>query len=165
MPLLSASAAFALLVLSATSYWRRKSIAVGLLAIFLIVLPLRVLQGAGNVVGENVQPRYVLPLVVVAFGLAFLSQVGAPPWPLGRTRIAVLVLAVAGANAISLHSELRRYVTGTDVSGLRLERGVEWWWDSSLDPMMLWVAGSIAGLAFFAALGWAADLRSPPDAR
>ena len=147
--LLSASAAFALLVLSASSYWRRKAVAVGLLAILLVAVPLYVLQGGGNVVGENVQPRYLLPLVIVGLGLALLSQDGAPPWPLGRTRVVVLVLAVATANALSLQSELRRYVTGTDVGGLRLDRGVEWWWDSSFNPMVLWVAGSLAGLAFF----------------
>ena len=35
---------------------------------------------------------------------------------------------------------------------------------SPFNPMVLWVAGSLAGLAFFSALGWAASLPSPPRA-
>jgi hypothetical protein len=155
--ILSAGTALALLVLSATSYTRPKALAVGLVAAVLVAMPLYVLQAGGNVVGENLQPRYLLPLVTVLLGFALLVHDDrGPSWPLGRARTGVLVVAVAAANAMSLQSELRRYVTGNDVVDLRLDQGVEWWWGSPVDPMVLWVAGSFAGLALFAALGWAA---------
>ena len=84
----------------------------GLAAGFCLFLPLYILQGGGNIVGENVQPRYLLPLVMVSLGLALLVPDGRKRWPLGRLRTAILVLTVATANALALHSELRRYLTG-----------------------------------------------------
>jgi hypothetical protein len=158
---LSAAAAFSLVVLSATSYWRSKAVAVGLVAAVLVILPLWILQGGGNLVGENVQPRYLLPLVTVLLGLSLMTRDGDRPWTLGWPRTSLLVLAVAAANALSLQAEIRRYVTGNDVSSLRLDQGVEWWWGISIGPMAAWVMGSLAGLALFAALGWAAQLPTP----
>jgi hypothetical protein len=159
--ILSGATAFALTVLSATSYWRRKAAAVTLVTTVLVVLPLAILQGGGNIVGENVQPRYLLPLVTVLLGLALLVKDEDHQWPLGGTRTVLLVVAVTLANALSLQAELRRYVTGNDVTRLRLDTGVEWWWGSAIGPMSVWIIGSLAGLALFAALGWAAQAPDP----
>ena len=85
-----------------------------------VVIPLVMLNQAGARVWDEVQPRYLLPLVMIVAGvLAFVP--GSPP--VGPPRLPWL--AVAGlatlSNSIAIHTTLRRYLTGTDVSAWNLD--------------------------------------------
>jgi hypothetical protein len=121
----------------------RKAIIVVAVFAVLWLLPVYVLQQGGGVVGEQVQPRYLLPLVVMLAGMLLLAV---PRGGLGMTAIQRYVIATAltGAHLVALHMNLRRYVTGVDDAGFNLDAGAEWWWALPLSPMAVWVIGSIA---------------------
>src|SRR5690606_25119543 len=53
---------------------RRKAVAVTAVVAILFALPVYILTIGRSVVGENVQPRYLLPLVVVLAGLLLLTR-------------------------------------------------------------------------------------------
>lgn len=120
-----------------------KAFAVGMLGLALVVYPVVVLGRSGLTVGSGFQSRYELPLLVMLAGVSLLRDDD------GALRLhwfqtGVLVLALVVAHTISLFTQIRRYVTGLDVSGFRLDRGREWWWHGPLSATAVWVAGSVA---------------------
>lgn len=123
--------------------WGRKAIAVGALVLVLLAVPVYVLQSGGDVVGEQVQPRYLLPLIIMLGGMLVLARA---PRELTFTRAQrfTLVAALAGAHFVALHFNLRRYVTGIDGAGVNLEAGIEWWWAGPVGPTAVWLLGSLA---------------------
>jgi hypothetical protein len=48
------------------------------------------------------------------------------------------------ANAIALHVNMRRYLTGVDMGGWNLDNSAEWWWQIPVTPATVWVVGSVA---------------------
>jgi hypothetical protein len=126
-----------------TRSWR-KIAAIGGLVLVLWAVPVYVLYAGGNVVGENLQPRYLLPLIIMLAGVLVFSIRGRTP-RLGRVQQVVVVLALAMAQALALHFNLRRYLTGIDEQGWNLDSGAEWWWSGlPVSPMGLWFIGSAA---------------------
>ena len=140
-------AAFALFFAGLARVSRRKLIALAFVGLVLWVLPLYVLQQGRSFVGESVQPRYILPLIILFGGIALLP---AGQWVLRLSKVqcGIVVVALVAAQSVALHENMRRYITGTDVSGLNLNRNIEWWWPIVISPMAVWVGGSLA----FAAL-------------
>jgi len=130
----------------------RKSLMAGALVATLYVLPIYVLTVGMSVVSENVEPRYILPLVVVLGGLLLLTKEGAlqpGPW-----HIIPAIVLLTVANALAMYTNLRRYVTGFDVQQLSLENGAEWWWTGSpVGPTALLLIGSVAFAAAVTVLG------------
>ncbi|MEO8261766.1 MAG: DUF2142 domain-containing protein [Pseudolysinimonas sp.] len=112
--------------------------------VILWVLPTFILVRGNNIVGENVQPRYLLPLIVLFAGLALL------PWrrlpvQLSRGQAILVAMSLIGAHSLALHVNLRRYVTGTDVNSPNLDAGAEWWWPGlPIGPVWVWLIGSLA---------------------
>jgi hypothetical protein len=137
----------------------RKAIALGLLVAVLWALPVYVLQAGGDLVGEQVQPRYLLPLIVVLGGLLLLTQKGRPI-TLTRAQRFTVIAALAGSHFVALHLNIRRYVTGIDEAGVNLDAGLEWWWTGMLSPNVVWIGGSIAYLGLLVLLSRLLD-RSP----
>lgn len=150
----SAALAAVVLVLSIGSYWTWKRVAVGLLGAAVVAVPVLVLQQSHAFVGEVVQPRYVYPLVLVFVGAACYTseRPGARPLVLRRAHLVILVVGASFANAFALHTQIKRYVTGLQGRGLDLDTARQWWWSWGPTPMTLWLIGSVAGLAAFAAL-------------
>ena len=116
---------------------------IGLLA-GLLVLPTYFLWRAGTVVPFEIQPRYVMPLLP-AFGFTALY------WRRGRSlagltivQLSAVLTLLAIAHSVALHRNIRRYVTGIDVSSPNLDANREWWWDMPITPNVVWIAGSIA---------------------
>lgn len=122
---------------------RRKLVAVSGVTLLLAVIPAYILTVGGDRVGAGVQPRYILPLIVILGGLLLYE-------PMGRTirftrgQVILLVGALAIGNFVSLQSNIRRYITGVDQAGLNLDSGREWWWDTPITPNMVWLIGSAA---------------------
>jgi len=138
----------------------RKAIAVSGVLLVLIALPLYVLTAGGDKVGENLQPRYLLPLLVL-FAMVLLSEVPRRA-PLAFTRIQTFTIlgALAIANLVALQVNLRRYVTGADVQGPNLDAGAEWWWPGlPFGPNAVWLVGVLAFAGLLAVL-WP-ELRRP----
>jgi len=132
------------------------------LVVTLYILPLYILTVGLSVVSENVQPRYLAPLVVVLGGLLLLTRKGSEPMRPGPWHVIPAMVLLAGANLIALYTNLRRYITGFDVERFSLEAGSEWWWTGfPIGPTVLWLIGSAAFAALVLVLGiaWLRDGR------
>lgn len=113
-------------------------------------LPTLVLVQSSAVVGTEVQPRYLLPLLVLLAHVA-LFRVDPDRGDLTRPQLTLLAVGLTATNATALHFNIRRYVTGTDVFAPNLDAGREWWWGFALSPMQVWLLGSVAfGAVLFA---------------
>lgn len=122
----------------------RTYVAIVLAGIALIMVPSWVIVQNGAEVGALVQPRYVLPLQILLIGL-LLFGAGDPRRALSPVQRWVFFLGLAGANAVSLHTIMRRYLTGTDHYGLDLNEDVVWWWhDLPVPPGVVWFVGAVA---------------------
>lgn len=143
----------------------RKIAALVLLGTALVALPINTLQAAMNVIPESVQPRYLLPLVPALLGVALIgvrrrSTVG---FGSGRTIVVYLMLVVA--HTFALHANIRRYVTGQDISALNLGTNTEWWWATGPSPMEAWAMGSLGFAVAASSLFLVAARRDRQDER
>jgi hypothetical protein len=149
------SAAGAFIVVAFTAGGRlnlRKAIALLGVLLVLVALPVYVLTVGGNQVGENLQPRYLLPLIVL-FSLLLVTDPARRALTFTRVQTAVILGALAVANLVSLQVNIRRYVTGSDQQGLNLDAGAEWWWTGfPVGPTALWLLGTLAYAAMLATL-------------
>lgn len=121
----------------------RKGIALLVILAALWTVPTVLLVQSQSVVGANFQPRYILPLLVLLAGFLLLQGTTARI-DASRTQRLVIVIALSLANAVALFTNIRRYVTGLDVSSLNLDLGAEWWWHLPIGPTFTWIAGSLA---------------------
>lgn len=131
--------------------WDRKLLVVIACAATLWILPVYVLWQGGNIIGEAVQPRYLLPLIVLFAGLLMLERADKQ---VRFTRVQLLMVGavLAGVNLVAMHMNLRRYLTGVDQPGLNLDHDYEWWWSMPVSPMFVWIIGSAAYLALVTVL-------------
>lgn len=134
--------ALILLGLARTTAWKN----VALLVVFALVsaLPLWILQESRRIVGNEVQPRYLLPALLVLVGLALVTSDRRPPIVLSRTQAWVIWSTVVLAQAVSLMFVIRRYAMGTDGSLLITDAPIEWWSNGVLGPEATLAAGSAA---------------------
>lgn len=126
----------------------RQGLALLGLAFVIVALPLYVLQAALAHVGEQVQPRYVLPLILVFAGVALLS-LGNREISFSGLQLWIIFAGLTIAQSVALYMNTRRYVWGLDTSaGWNLNSAAEWWWPVGPSPMLNWAIGS-AGFALF----------------
>jgi len=132
---------------------KRKAVAVvGVFAV-LVVLPVYVLTAGGDSVGSQLQPRYLLPLIVLLALLLVTAPPGARTVRFTRIQTFVILGALATANLVALQVNIRRYVTGADQQGGDLGSGFEWWWhDLPVGPMAVWLIGSLSFAGLLAVL-------------
>lgn len=122
----------------------RKAIATGGVLLVLIVLPVYVLTAGGDKVGANLQPRYLLPLIVL-FAFLLLTETAGGRLRFTRVQTFAVLGALAVANLVAMQVNIRRYVTGADQQGLNLDAGAEWWWTGfPVGPTAVWVIGALA---------------------
>ncbi|MFC8191179.1 DUF2142 domain-containing protein [Cellulomonas sp. NPDC057328] len=139
----------------------RWGLAVGAVAGAVLVVPTYIQYVSDVPVGAGVQPRYILPLLVLLVTAAAARVRGAAVRLSPAQRWSV-VLGLGLTNAVALHYNLRRYVTGTDVATLDLDADLEWWWGLPIGPQGTWAVGTVA---FVLALGLiTADLARPAAA-
>ena len=133
---------------------RRKMIAALFVLALVVIVPFYLLYTSDAVVGTQVQPRYILPLIILLVGLVLVRVSDAPgttrPW-----QAWFVAAALSIANAVALHTNIRRYTTGVDAIGGNLDRNPEWWWNLPVSPMGVWAIGTVA---FAATLFWLAAL-------
>lgn len=111
-----------------------------------------VLQSSKLYVGEELQPRYILPLMIIGFSV-YLVNADLNVFKKNRNFLFknIYILFLTIANCIALWTTLRRYTTGIDVGELNLYKGLEWWWFLSnrtffeyASPNNFWALGTIS---------------------
>jgi len=127
---------------------RYKIIALIIVAGAFYGLPVLLMQMQHMYLAEwGIQVRYIAPLMIVFFGILMTgSDTETPriPWYLWVPCLVAIVVA----HSLLLHTLIRRYVTGMDVTGFDLDIGAEWWRSAGPSPLMTWAMGSV-GLACF----------------
>lgn len=128
----------------------RKTLSLALTLAALVVLPLYVLHGQHANVGLEVQPRYILPLMLIFIGLA-TSGFDADNLGLNKIQAFFVFFGVGVMNAQAMHTNMQRYLTGVDEANGNLNQGYEWWWSTvPLPPLTVWFVSSAAfGLFLF----------------
>jgi hypothetical protein len=121
----------------------RKAFVIAAVGFVLWILPTYVLTQGGDKVGEQLQPRYILPLVVLLGGL-LVFQAGRKRLVFGGVQSVAIVISLSAANVVALHMNMRRYITGNDLPGWNLNEGAEWFWSGAPAPMAVWAVGSLA---------------------
>lgn len=123
--------------------FRRQALAVTFLGVILYLIPLYVLQKSLVPVGTQVQPRYLLPLLLIFTGVALLPR-SSTVLSFSKLQLAIISSGLSIALVLALHFNFRRYVTGVDVNNPNLNSNIEWWWPNVPSPMLIWSIGSIA---------------------
>ena len=127
---------FGILALGALAYRglqqlsMRKSAASLVALTALVAVPLVFLQREGLGVGEVVQARYLLPLMVVLFATLSLpttyAKTSAPGLPLPRAAAWTLGVAMAATASISLWVNAHRYAAGSTRGLFDLDLQMDW---------------------------------------
>lgn len=110
-------------------------------------LPVYILQLGGFIVGEEFQPRYLLPIFTVLVAVTLLREKIPEPILWGKFRLAALWFPLALAHSIALHTAMRRYTTGFGLGGIDLDYMREWWWlfmPEFLNATTVWAIGSLS---------------------
>lgn len=124
------------------SNWR-KTVLLLMLVAALWVIPSYVLLQNRAAVGNEVQPRYLLPLILIFAGVALTAARGHSV-DLTRMQRAVVASVLSVAASLSLFYTLRRFVVGTDEGSPNLDAIAEWWWSAAPSPLTVWGVGTIA---------------------
>lgn len=122
---------------------KRKVYSLIIVGTALWALPVYVLTRGGSHVGIEVQPRYILPLILLLAGVLLL-KVRSGALNLSRGQAFLVAATLAVSNFVALHFNIRRYVTGIDSMGWNLDADVEWWWTGFISPMSVLIIGSIS---------------------
>ncbi|NUU04772.1 DUF2142 domain-containing protein [Leifsonia sp. C5G2] len=121
----------------------RKGLVLTAAAVGLVVLPFYLQISTGALVGDRLQPRYVLPFVIL-FAVIALWEPDERRFDLSPTQWWILAAGLAIAQSLALYTNIRRYVTGVDDKSFNLSDKVEWWWHIPVSPMWLWLLASTA---------------------
>lgn len=126
----------------------RKITSLSLIATIAAIVPITISTLRYATLQATLQPRYFLPLIVLA-GMIAVSEDNDDGPQLHPFQAVLVVLAMGIAHGNALHTNMRRYLTGIDKKWFNLNRDVEWWWSWAPPPMVFF---SVAALSFFAAL-------------
>lgn len=120
----------------------RQSLALVLALLACWLVPFILLAQSHAVVGTIVQPRYILPLLVMLAGVASIRPDVLGGWTGARALIAGL--AVVGSAALAMQFNIRRYTVGAASIAVDPGAGAQWWWSGAVPPAAVWIGGSVA---------------------
>lgn len=155
----------AVFAFGAASFWGlrrtnwRKTLTFAGVAAVLVAAPLALLQPPGLQVGDNVQPRYFLPLLVILVGVA-LHAVDQKPARMSLAQAVTLIVVISLANMSALYANIHHYTHAATDLTFNLNVSPAWWWPAPLPSPMatfaigtLAFAGALVVLLFFTASG------------
>ena len=132
---------------------RRKVLVVPLFVVALIAYPMLVHAIRGLLIYEEYQPRQFIALLYLLCAFALLVPRGRALVVLRRSQRIAIAASIVVANAIALHVNTRRYVSGLSREWLfDLDENVRWWWVGLPTPMTMWVVGTL-GVTILVVLG------------
>lgn len=152
MWMLAATVLWATLFSRISTLTRRALWVSGALTLALVAIPLLVLQASFAIVGENVQSRYLYPLML-ALAASVLYDRRSKAKFFSSAQIVVLVAALFFSQALALYFNMSRYISGVSAGGtVNLNTAAQqgWWWQSAPSPMFMLGLG-IVGFAMFLA--------------
>ena len=138
------------LVVTWPSQRGRKIVVVVALFLLVVATPLYVLQRTKSAVGGEVQPRYLLPLVLLFLGFLFVTLGRRYRWRLPWWGVLTAALVLTITNAVALHVLMDGYAFGRD-SGVGGFTGGDWWWSHGA-MLPVWILGSLSMAVGYAAL-------------
>jgi hypothetical protein len=113
-------------------------------ALALVVVPMFVLTNYGLEVGQQIQPRYLLPLIALFAAVGLYRTSVKNGLNFSSRQVGLIGFGLIVANTVALNINLRRYVSGLDVKSFDLDNTVEWWWEGfPVSPSFVWLSGSI----------------------
>lgn len=122
---------------------RLQGVAVACAALAAWLVPAYIQYLTGVPVGAYVQPRYVLPLMILLV-LTVLCRLDGRTLTVSVGQRWLAVAAIAGAQSLSLYFNMHRYVFGNASWSFNLSAGPEWWWSAGVPgPMTVWALGSV----------------------
>jgi len=117
---------------------KKQKLFITLLLIFMISIPLILLQLRGTGAIFFLQPRYLLPLLIVFLGILVTNFASSKYL---HATITIIIFNLSISNSISLYTNLKRYTVGLN-SKANIFGSPEWWWNIPLTPSLTWVIGS-----------------------
>lgn len=113
----------------------------------IVFIPMYILVTEKLLVGQQLQPRYLLPLTPIFFGLVLSSaHIENLRLTAIKSNLNITVILVSISNLFSLHTNFRRYLTGLDYNEINLNLHKEWWWSTKIDPNLVFITGAISFL-------------------
>jgi hypothetical protein len=124
-----------------------------LLVLVIVAILFYYLWGSRIIVGEVVQPRYILPMIPLLVGISLWSSRLPSPLSLDVwARSVLLGLLISVTHAMSLWTNIRRYTLGLEPNqGFSLsnpDTPIEWWWRWAPSPNFVFFTGTIAFAVF-----------------
>jgi len=126
----------------------RKIFAAVFAVAMMFAVPLAFLQKEGLEVGEVVQPRYLLPLLILAIATLSLGRTVQDALELPMPIAVVLAIALSVSAGLAFWTNAHRYATGLDVPLLTMNWEIEWSHGSGV-PL-----GLIAPITILASIGF-----------
>ena len=140
VPVLGVVSVFFVLIFVFNKMNVRQRIVVSTLPLFMILIPLSILQLRQSNATYFLQPRYLIPLLIVFLGVLTMEIKSI----IDRKKIISFILvSLSLGNSISLFTNIKRYTVGLD-SETSIFSKVDWWWNVPFTPGFTWVVGSLA---------------------
>jgi len=140
VPILGVASLLFVLIFVFNKMGLRQRIVVYALPLFMILIPLSILQLRQSNAIYFLQPRYLIPLLIVFIGVLTVEIKSVK----NKKRIISFVLiSLTIGNSISLFTNLKRYTVGLD-SEVNFFSKVDWWWNFPITPGFTWVVGTFA---------------------
>jgi hypothetical protein len=91
--------------------------------------------------------RYIMAIYLVSlatFSASAVTSRRVANFKFSKSSIVTIFLTISIGQSLSLHQSIRRYITGTNISGWNLNKGAQWWWTHWPSPLSIWMIGSVA---------------------
>lgn len=120
----------------------RNKVAIGLAIASVVAIPSFLLLRSNAVVGAYIQPRYILPLLILTAAVAIVPD---KSFELNLEKIQqiVIIFCLSIANSFALHTNIRRYTVGAGDYLFNLDARNEWWWQYGPSPLTIWILGTL----------------------
>jgi hypothetical protein len=150
----SALSVFVAVIFSAIRWFsKRQMLVCTSISLSLVVFPMYVLTVNSLEVGQNVQPRYLLPLIALLLAVSLVRESVYEGLKFSTVQVWILGALLVVANTVALNTNIRRYISGLDIKSVNLDFAIEWWWeDFPFSPQFVWIVGSLSFALFLVSL-------------